>query len=530
MMRSISKVVCAAAVLAAACAFSAQAQLSGSRTEANNTLQVHIREPGAGPASESLQLPLGQAAVIHLPEDAADVVIANDDVASAVVRTARRAFVLGQDVGRTNIFFFDADGGLILDLNVRVERDIAALQDALDRFVPEGRVQAESMNNNIVLSGQVPSASSADTALRVAQRWVDNPDQVVSFLTVEGRDQVTLQVRIVEMERTLVRQLGVNLSGEQAFGEFTPNIRTAATNDRGDPLFDQNGAPIFEVFQAGRYQNSSTWGTSNAFGVAGAALGGLAGTIGTRNLVDGVLQSSISATLNALERVGLVRTLAEPNITAISGEPAQFLAGGEFPVPVGRDRDGNVTIEFKPFGVGLGFTPVVLSEGRISLRVSTEVSELSNEGAISLSQTVITDDDGNVTGTVAGVTIPALSVNRAETTVELPSGGSMVIAGLIREETRQAMDSVPGIERMPVLGSLFRSRDFANNETELVIVVTPYLVDPVNPNDLESPAEGFAVSSLAAGAFLGRLNRVYAAPGARVENRGWSGPVGFVLE
>ena len=165
MMISISKAVCAAALLAAACVSPAQGQLSGGRTEANNTLQVHIREPGAGPASESLQLPLGQAAVIHLPDDAADVVIANDDVASAVVRTTRRAFVLGQAVGRTNIFFLDADGGLILDLNVRVERDIAALQDALDRFVPEGRVQAESMNANIVLSGQVPSASAADTAL-----------------------------------------------------------------------------------------------------------------------------------------------------------------------------------------------------------------------------------------------------------------------------------------------------------------------------------------------------------------------------
>ncbi|HCY54556.1 MAG TPA: type II and III secretion system protein, partial [Oceanicaulis sp.] len=236
------------------------------------------------------------------------------------------------------------------------------------------------------------------------------------------------------------------------------------------------------------------------------------------------------ATFAALERVGLVRTLAEPNLSAISGESANFLAGGEFPVPVGRDRDGNITIEYKPFGVGLGFTPAVLSEGRISLRISTEVSELSNQGAITLGGSTQTDADGNVVGGVPALTIPSLTVNRAETTVELPSGGSLVIAGLIKEETRQAMDGVPGVERLPVLGALFRSRDFANSETELVIVVTPYLVDPANPNALASPGDGFEPASTAAHVFLGRLNRVYAAPGAQVEGQGWTGPVGFSVE
>ena len=509
---------------------SAHAQLAGAGAERNNTLQVVIREPREGPVSESLDLPLGQAAVIHLPVDAAEVMVASEQVADAVVRTPRRALLLGQTVGRTNIFFFDADGALILDLDVRVERDMAALQDALERFVPDSRVRAESMNANIVLSGTVPSASAADAALQVARRWTDEPDQVISFLTVEGRDQVMLRVRIVEMERNIVRQLGVNLSGQTNFGDFDAPTRVRATNELGQPLSDEFGDPIFDVYRPGRYQSGTQFGTSNGFGVAGAALGGLSGTLGTQNLVNGVLQSSLGATLSALERVGLVRTLAEPNITAISGEAAQFLAGGEFPVPVGRDRDGNLTIEFKPFGVGLGFTPVVLSEGRISLRISTEVSELSNEGAISLSDGAVLNDDGEVVGSVAGVSIPALTVNRAETTVELPSGGSLVIAGLIKEETRQAMDSVPGVERLPVLGSLFRSRDFANNETELVVVVTPYLVDPTDPDALEDPGEGFAAASLAANVFLGRLNRVYAAPGAQVEDRGWLGPVGFVLE
>ncbi len=521
----------AAAVLAAAALSStAAAQLAGAGNERNNTMQVVIRAPGDGPVSESINLPLGQAAVVHLPVDAAEVMVASEEIADAVVRTPRRALLLGQAVGRTNIFFFDADGQLILDLAVRVERDMVSLQDALERFVPNSRVHAESMNANIVLSGTVPSATAADAALQIARRWADEDDQVISFLTVEGRDQVMLRVRIVEMQRNIVRQLGVNLSGQNNFGDFDAPTRVRATNDLGQPLSDQFNNPIFDVYAPGRYQSGTQFGTSNGFGVAGTALGGLTGAIGTQNLVNGVLQSSISATLSALERVGLVRTLAEPNITAISGESANFLAGGEFPVPVGRDRDGNLTIEFKPFGVGLGFTPTVLSEGRISLRISTEVSELSNEGAISLSEGAVTDADGNVIGTVPGVSIPALTVNRAETTVELPSGGSLVIAGLIKEETRQAMDSVPGVERLPVLGALFRSRDFANNETELVVVVTPYLVDPTDPDALEEPGDGFAAASMAANVFLGRLNRVYAAPGAQVENRGWLGPVGFVLE
>lgn len=517
----------AVAVLSAPCA---EAQLAGASMERNNTLQVVIREPGDGPVSQGLDLPLGQAAIVHLPVNAAEVMVASDEVADAVVRTPRRALLLGQQVGRTNVFFFDADGELILDLDVRVERDMAALNDALARFVPDSRIQAESMNANIVLSGAVPSASAADQALQVARRWVDNPDQVVSFLTVEGRDQVTLRVRIVEMERNIVRQLGVNLSGQQNFGDLTPARRVQATNDLGAPLFDEFGAPIYEVFQDGRYQSGAGLNTQNSFGVAGAALGGLAGTVSTTNFVGSVLQSSVSATLNALERVGLVRTLAEPNITAISGEPANFLAGGEFPVPVGRDDDGALAIEFKPFGVGLGFTPVVLSEGRISLRISTEVSELSNEGAITLGSSPIFNDEGDIVGSEPSISIPALTVNRAETTVEMPSGGSLVIAGLIKEETRQALDGVPGVERLPVLGSLFRSRDFANNETELVVVVTPYLVDPADPDALTEPGEGYAAASTASNIFLGRINRVYAAPGAQVEGRGWLGPVGFVLE
>jgi pilus assembly protein CpaC len=470
------------------------APVSAQTHERGNTMQVYIRAPGEGPVSENLELPLSKAAVIHLPVDVADVMVTNPEVADAVVRTPRRAYLLGAGIGQTNAFFFDANGQLLLDLDIRVERDLGPLQDSLERFVPNGRVQAEAMNDHIVLSGSVPNAADADTALRIAQRWVDDPEHIMSMLNIEAREQVMLKVRIVEMQRTIVRQLGVNLSTSGASGEF--NFAVANESD-------------FSL--VGRFLGGTSamidWASGNSGGITG-----------------------VSAMLQAMERVGLVRTLAEPNLTAITGESANFLAGGEFPVPVGRDRDGNIIIEYKPFGVGLGFTPVVLSEGRISLRISTEVSELTTQGALTFSSSAVTDDDGNIIGTMPGLTIPALNVNRAETTVELPSGGSLVLAGLIQEETRQNLDGVPGVQNLPVLGSLFRSRDFENQETELVVLVTPYLVDPTNPNALQTPADGYRSANEAEALLFGRLNRVYSVPGSDTGDQAWDGPVGFALD
>ncbi|MHA6287507.1 type II and III secretion system protein family protein [Maricaulis sp. CAU 1757] len=481
-------------ILAAFVAAAAPALAQAPGSERGNTMQVYIREPGNGPVSESLNLPLDKAAIVHLPVDVADVLVTNPAVADAIVRTPRRAYVMGLSTGQTNAFFFDADGQLILDLDLRVERDLAPLQDALTRFLPGARVQAEAMNDNIVLSGSVPSASDADAALRIAQRWVDDPERILSMLNIEARDQVMLKVRIVEMERTIVRQLGINLSTAGTSGEFDFAVAT-------DQQFSLAGRFL-------RGLNTAVdWTSGNAGGIGG-----------------------VSSVLQAMERVGLVRTLAEPNLTAISGESANFLAGGEFPVPVGRDRDGNIIIEFKPFGVGLGFTPVVLSEGRISLRVSTEVSELTTQGALNFGASQVVDDNGNVVGTVEGLTIPALNVNRAETTVELPSGGSLVLAGLIQEETRQNLDGMPGVQNLPVLGALFRSRDFENQETELVVLVTPYLVDPANPNQMQTPADGFRNASEASTLLFGRINRAYSVPGADTGERGWSGPVGYLFE
>lgn len=319
------------------------------------------------------------------------------------------------------------------------------------------------------------------------RRFVGADENVVNLLAVEGDDQVLLKVRVSEIQRNVVKQLGINLFGN----------------------LNRGGGSIFRGE------------TNNPFSVSGSLLGGL--VAGANKTVPGpgtvpsfagvgVTSNSITGILQTLERGGLARVLAEPNLTAVSGESAKFLAGGEFPVPTGRDRDGNVTIEFKPFGVGLGFTPVVLSDGRISLRLSTEVSEISNEQSI----------------TLVSLVIPGLSVRRAETSVELPSGGSLVIAGLLQSDIQKSIDGVPGLKDVPILGALFRSNDFQNNETELVIIVTPYLVSAVKEDQLALPTDGFAPASDFDSYLLGRLNKVY----KQKPKAGTSlqGPYGYIME
>jgi pilus assembly protein CpaC len=237
---------------------------------------------------------------------------------------------------------------------------------------------------------------------------------------------------------------------------------------------------------------------------------------------------SIQATLRAMESAGVVRTLAEPNLTAISGESATFIAGGEFPVPAGYSCDPvthvcTTQISFKKFGIALNFTPVVLTEGRISLRVMTEVSELSNDNSITLSQSV-------TASTVNSVTIPSIKVRRAETTLEIPSGGSMAMAGLIQEQTKQAINGLPGLAQLPVLGSLFRSRDYVNRNTELMVLVTPYIVRAVAQKDLSRPDDGFAAASDPQADLIGNINRIYGAPGRAEPSRNYRGTYGFITD
>lgn len=492
--RFLRKITGSFALLAVAAVFALAPASHVTAASTPDAELVKIDPGGEGPQTRRIILPLHKAAIVELPVAARDVLVSNPAVVDAVVRTPKRTYLIGMETGQTNAFFFDQRGNQIVNIEISVERDVDALQATIAKYLPDARVKVEAINSHIVLSGFVPNAAQSSQARELAARFAGEEENVLNMLTIESKEQVMLKVTVAEMQRTLLKQLGIDITNQISIG---------------DAVID--------------------WATQNEFSLQGQALGALAGSVGA----DGRLGSgtyAVDAGLKAMERAGLARTLAEPTLTAISGESAKFLAGGEFPVPTSRDRDGNVTLEFKPFGVGLGFTPVVMSEGRISMKISTEVSELSNEGAYISRGGTSVDDDGNVIE-VQGVTIPALRVRRAETTVELPSGGSLVMAGLISETTRQNIDGVPGVKDVPVLGALFRSRDFQNSETELVVIVTPYLVDATSRDKLSLPTDGYAPASDMETILMGRLNATYGVEGRKDAKPGkLEGPVGFVLE
>jgi pilus assembly protein CpaC len=506
---------------------------------------------GGGPQAASLVLPFGKSAIIDLPTDARDILISNPEIADATVRTSRRAYVVGRQLGQTNIFFFDANGRQIANVEIRVEPDVAPLNEILSRHTNGSSIRAEAVNGSIVLSGSASSASEATRARDIAQRFLANSvqgssttdtDRIVNLIAVGGSEQVLLRVRVVEMSRTLVRQLGVNLDyaqminqlvGEDDFLEIATRMGYSVSGQILGGLEATGGVaenilrPVGVTYPGNALDPNL--GPIDA-GVAGYEAPTPSNPVETWGPARIEQQTRTQGTIEAFERAGLLRVLAEPNLTAISGEAARFLAGGEFPVPVNSDN-GQISVEFKPFGVGLAFTPVVMSGGRISLKVATEVSELTSDGAISTGDITVPNASGQPT-VIRGITIPALQVRRAETTVEMPSGGSMVLAGLIQERTRNVYEGVPGVMSSPVLGSLFRSRDFVNNETELVIIITPYLVRPTSPENLRTPADGFRNPSETESFFMGRLNAAYRPNrGAREDHtQSLQGPHGHVIE
>ncbi|HEY3778228.1 MAG TPA: type II and III secretion system protein family protein [Rhizomicrobium sp.] len=451
---------------------------------------------GPGPAHEHLTLALDKAAIVQLDTDARDVLVSSPSIVDAVVRSARRVYLLGMKTGQTNAFFFDAAGHQILSLDITVERDTAGLSALMHSNFPGSSIKITALNDSMVLTGTVDSAEQATRAADLAARFAGDASKVVNMLKVKGREQVLIKVRVSEIERTIAKQLGVNLA-------VIPSIGGSA------------GVPIIAA-------------TSNPFGlgqVLSAASGAQIGQVGTPTQPG---PNNVEGVLNALDQVGLSHTLAEPNLTAVSGETAKFLAGGEFPVPVSRDLLGNVTVEFKQFGVSLAFTPVVLSENRISLQVSTEVSELTNEGAFVEAAGQSTGSNGQPI-TTPSLTVPALAVRRAETTVELPSGGSFAIAGLLQHTTKQVLDEFPGLGAMPVLGALFRSRDFQNNETELVVIVSAYLVDPTHETKLAAPTDGYVPANDLQQDFMGKMNATYTNDPHGLKSAA-GGNAGFIVE
>ncbi len=437
-----------------------------------------------GPQSISLSLNKGE--LFALPVDARDVLVANTDIADVIIKTPRLAYVFAQAVGDTNVFFLDADGNQILRLEIHVEPDLSALREIFENIMPGEAINVTASNQHIILSGSVSSAQASDDARLIALRFVTADANLVNMLKITNTQQVLLKVRVAEMQRTVVKELGFN-------------------------AFLALGQPF--SFLTGGGLNADAFS-----GIPGTDIEGFAGT--ARNL--GASIDFYSTTFNtfrllfdALEREGVVKTLAEPNLTAVSGENANFLAGGEFPILV--PSGDNVAIEFRQFGVILTFTPVVLSSNRINLKISSEVSQLSDIGAV----------------TLAGFNIPSLAINRAETTVEVPSGGSLLIAGLLQNDIANTIDGFPGLKDIPILGTLFRSTAFQKSESELVVAVSAFLIKPVDEKSIVLPTDGFAPASDFDMYFLGRLHDVYKKPESTSKANlagGLLGPVGYIME
>ena len=423
--------------------------------------------------SRFIPLGIGKSVAIDLPADIKDVLVADPKIANAVMRSSRRVYMIGVTVGQTNIFFFDADGKQIVGFDIAVTRDLNGVRAALKQMMPDADIRIEGVGDGIMLSGSAASAAESQQAYDLASRLAGDGTKVVNGIAVRGRDQVMLKVTIAEVQRQVIKQLGVDLNG-------TFNYGAAVVNFNNTNPFPINGTP-------------------------NSGIPNIGGTF-----------KSVTANLRAMEQSGVIRILAEPNLTAISGETANFLAGGSFPYPTPPTTAGGAPgFAFQNFGVGLVFTPVVLSEGRISLKVSTEVSELSPENSV----------------TMAGTTVPGLRVRRAETTVEIPSGGSLALAGMIQEETKQTISGFPGLMQLPVLGSLFKSRDYRNNQTELMVLVTPYIVRAVAQKELSRPDDGFADPNDQSTVLLGRLNRIYGAAGKTAPPPSeYRGKYGFILD
>ena len=402
-----------------------------------------VAQSGAARPSETLNLSAGTGTLVRLPAPMSDVFVANDAVADVQVRSNRQLYIFGKGRGETTVYATGANGKVVYAANVRVGNNLGSVDEMLRLAMPEASVRATPMNNLVLLTGTVASPTDVEEAQRLVQAYVGEGTQVVSRLRSATPLQVNLKVRIAEVNRSLLKQVGVNLLTKDLTGGFQFGI------GQGNPGTITGGGKTFNVSSVG-----------TTLGAAGKLFG-----------------LDILSTLDLAETDGFVTTLAEPNLTALSGETASFLAGGEFPIPISQSL-GSISIEYKQYGVGLAFTPIVLADGRISMRVRPEVSELSNEGSVK----------------TGDFTVPAMTTRRAETTVELGSGQSFMIAGLLRNSSSNDIEKAPFLGDLPILGALFRSTRFRRAETELVIVVTPYLVRPVS-NQLALPTDGLRMPS-----------------------------------
>jgi pilus assembly protein CpaC len=472
------------AALALALAGGAAAQSSGPAPVLNVGASEHA-------ISRKLDLSIGRSLIVELPRDAKEVFVANPKVANAVVRSARKLFIIGIADGATSMFVMDAEGRQISALEIEVGRDLNVLRQTLRTALPKAQIEIKPAGNSILLVGNVANASEATQAVDIANAFVgvsgglfsSSKGAVINSLTIRGRDQVMVKVVVSEVSRKAIKQLGINSTGEWRLGNFsiTPSI------DNPFPL-----------------QPQALSATAIAAGIG----------------------NSTNFTLRALERAGLSRVLAEPTVTAISGESAKFTAGGEVPVPKGQtcsfDTFGRQScqfqIEYKPIGVALNFTPIVLSDNKISMRIATEVTELDFENQIRLSGSGQSE-----------LNTPAFRVRKSDTTVELPSGGTLATAGLIQRVSKTSINGFPGLMNLPIIGAMFRSRDYQREETELMITATPYIARPMEPNQVQRPDDGFVEAHDAQAILLGRLNKIYGTSGGPLP-QAYKGRVGFIAD
>ncbi len=460
MIATLLSAVCTVAPLAILPAGSAQAQ--------------NVSRP-----ANDIVLSIGRGQLISLPAKMADVFVANEQVADVQVRNANQLYVFGKAGGETTVYASNAAGQTIWSANVRVGSNLDSIDQMLGLAMPEAHINVATMNGTVLLTGIVAAPEDSAEAERLVKAFVGPTTTVISRLLTATPLQVNLQVRFAEVSRSFVRDINSNLVSRDQTGGFNFGVsRGLAGVVKGG---DRTGTQVL-IDPCAFYQIGCT-STPIPFDP-------IKGVFVTKETTFDLPKSSTGATvlsaashllgldiLGALEvgeRVGLVTTLSNPNLTALSGETADFLAGGEFPIPISQGL-GATSIEYRKFGVSLAYTPTVLANGRISLRVRPEVSELSSQGAVTLN----------------GFQIPALTIRRAETTVELGSGQSFMIAGLMSNNAQRTLEKAPGIGDIPILGSLFRSTNFRKGETELVIVVTPYLVNPVDANDIKLPTDGY---------------------------------------
>jgi pilus assembly protein CpaC len=451
-------------------------------------------------ATGAFYVPVGRSELMTTSVPMGEVIVANPAIADIYVHGRNKVSVIGKSVGTTSIRVFDQKSGLLRASDVVVTYDLPAIRKALRDFLPYERVGVSMVNTRVALTGDVSSAEAAKTAIEIAEQYVatdkestgprktlgDNErSAIVNLMKITAGQQVMLRIRVGEIQRSALKNLGVSLqavkNGDLGFSIGTNGGRIAGTAVGG---------------ATGIFTPSNFSQATDSFGAMGAA----------RKWGDG----SLGVQLEALERRGLFKVLAEPNLVSLSGEQAEFLAGGEFPIPVPQDQK-TITIEYKPFGVAVKFTPLVLSENRIRVQVQPEVSEVSNERAID----------------IGGFTAPSFNTRRASTTVELAPGESFMIAGLIKDTLVSQINQLPGAAEVPILSALFRSTSFQRNETELVLAVTPYIVDPLKSGDVKLPTDDFRPASFTEGIFFGALG---AQPQLSTDGPSLEGPSGFMTD